>query len=155
VTGDIAALAVRCGRSTIEQLEGASVDLGEASDMLGHAMASLRGHFAAALATTRASDATECRRHLEAAMVALQAEDALTQMLDDLQRRTQQIADVLRYVVTPRGDAVDAGPLGAGWAGRDELLARLRLAMVAMDAGIVRPGPVPRERADAGTVELF
>lgn len=88
-------------------------------------------------------------------MVALQAEDALTQMLDDLRRRTQQMADVLRYVVTPRGDAADAGPLGAGWAGRDELLARLRLAMVAMDAGIVRPGPVPRERADAGTVELF
>ena len=52
MTGDIAALAVRCGRSTIEQLEGASVDLGEASDMLGHAMAALRGHFAAALATT-------------------------------------------------------------------------------------------------------
>lgn len=151
---DVAALALHCGRSLVAHLQDAAADLGGAGALANDATAALRGHLAAALAANAgAADPAECRRHLEAAMAALRCEDASSQLLDSLRRRTLQLVDVVRYVVMPGRDDADPGPVDGERTGREDMAARLRLAVVAMEAGIARSGPVARPHAVAGPVE--
>ncbi|UST52441.1 hypothetical protein NF681_00190 (plasmid) [Comamonadaceae bacterium OTU4NAUVB1] len=150
-------LAWSCTEATLKHMEGSADELKQASALLADAMAVLRSNFAAAFAaTTGAADRGECRRHLEAAMVALQSEDALVQMLDGVRERTLQTADVLRYVVMPRSGEADVSRSGGGGRTAYEATAsRLRLAVIALDASIVRSGRVRQTRAVAGSIDLF
>lgn len=143
---DLGVLALWCGQSTLREIEHTAEELARATLLLTHAMTVLREKFAAALAAnTHAADPAECRGHLEEAMVALQSEDALTQMLDAIRGRTLRLADVLRDVVRPQA----AHPAPAAVA------PRLLRAVAAMDAQAARPGPVKQTEAAAGVVELF
>ena len=155
---DLASLARCCAQATLRQMEGSTAELGRAGTLFGDAMAVLRSSLAAALAAnTEAADRGECRRHLEAAMVALQSEDALLQMLDGARERTLQTADVLRYVVTPQCGEVGLSGRGSEGGGRtacEAMASRMRLAVIALDAGIVRSSRVGQTRAVVGPVDL-
>lgn len=143
---DVEMLALWCGKSTLREIESTSEELARAGLLLTRSMSVLRERFAAALAAnTDRADPAECHRNLEAAMVALQCEDALTQMLDGARRRTLLMADVLRDVVSPH--AVNAVPFAVA--------PRLLQAVAALDAHGARPGPVRQMEAVAGPVELF
>ncbi len=143
---DIEMLALWCGRSTLREIENTSEELARAGLLLTRAMSVLREKFAAALAaTTDLADPAECHRNLEAAMVALQCEDALTQMLDSMRRRTLMMADVLRDLVSPQA----ANPTPSA------IVPLLIQAVTELDAHGARPGPVMQMEAVAGPVELF
>lgn len=143
--GDIEALARCCVEATLRHIEGSSDALGRVSALLDDAMTSLRRSLSAA---TGAEDHAECRRDLEAAMVALQSEDALAPLLDSARERILQTIDVLRFVVTPRRGETDAsGPGGRDRLACEAMAARLRLAVIALDAGIARSGRVRQTRA--------
>ena len=144
----VGVLALRCSQSTVGQLEHSADELARASALLSDAMAVLRRNFSAAInAGDDPAGRSDCRRELEDAMVALQCEDALIQMLASLQQRTQQLADVLRYVVEPWSNA----PAQAN----GQIAPRLRLAAETLDFGIARAGPVMQKKAIVGTVDLF
>ncbi|RYF41579.1 MAG: hypothetical protein EOO38_20565, partial [Cytophagaceae bacterium] len=97
---DLKALVLCCAEATLRHVDCSVDDLGQAGTLLADAMAVLRKNFTAALtAETHAADSSECRRNLEAAMVALQCEDALVQMLENVRQRTLQTANALRYAV--------------------------------------------------------
>jgi hypothetical protein len=150
--GDIEALARCCVEATLRHIEGSSDALGRVSALLDDAMTSLRRSLSAA---TGAEDHAECRRDLEAAMVALQSEDALAPLLDSARERILQTIDVLRFVVTPRRGETDAsGPGGRDRLACEAMAARLRLAVIALDAGIARSGRVRQTRAIVGAVDL-
>ncbi|RZL98598.1 MAG: hypothetical protein EOP73_22135 [Variovorax sp.] len=154
---DVGALVRCCAEATLAHIDASVDELGQAGTLLGDAMAVLRERFAAALAAdTDAADPGECRRHLEAAMVALQCEDALVQMLDSMRRRSLRAADALRCAVTPgpSGPGPAAGP-GDGRAAREATASRLRQAASVLNAGAARAGPVRQKKAVVGTVELF
>ena len=154
---DVGVLAVRCSQATVGQLDHSAEELGRASALLCDAMAVLRRNFSAAInAGDDPAGRSDCRRELEAAMVALQSEDALVQMLASLQQRTRQVADVLRHAVEPwsEASATDAGhrtPMQA----TGQIVPRLRLAAETLDFGIARSGSVMQQQAVAGTVDLF
>ncbi|RYF75317.1 MAG: hypothetical protein EOO22_05095 [Comamonadaceae bacterium] len=143
---EVAILCLWCGESTLSEIEHTAEELARAGLLLTGAMAVLREKFAAALAAnTELADPAECHRQLEAAMIALQCEDALTQMLDGLRQRTLSMAGVLRDVVSPQ--AADPTPFAVA--------PRLLRAVTALDAHGARPGPVRQMEAIAGPVELF
>lgn len=149
---DVGALVQCCAEATLAHIDASVDELGQAGALLGDAMAALRGRFAAALA----ADPGECRHHLEAAMVALQCEDALLQMLESMRRRSLRAADALRGVASAGRAAPEAATTpGDDRAVRAETASRLRLAVTALNAGAARPGPVRQKQAVAGTVDLF
>lgn len=89
-------------------------------------------------------------------MVALQCEDALVQMLENVRQRTLQTANALRYVLTPinlESDSVETHR--SGRTVYEAMASRLRLALIALDTGISRSGSVQQKEAVAGTVDLF
>ena len=156
---DVGVLVRSCAQATLAHIDASVDELGRAGALLGDAMAVLRERFAAALAAgtgAEGAEAGECRRHLEAAMVALQCEDALVQMLESLRRRSLRAAEALRGAVAP-------GPCAAGRAAvpgderaaREATASRLRQAVTALNADAARAGPVRQQRAVVGTVELF
>jgi hypothetical protein len=144
---DVGVLVRSCAEATLAHIDASVDELGQAGALLGDAMGVLRASFAAALAAgTEAgganananADAGACRHHLEAAMVALQCEDALLQMLESMRRRSLQAAEALRCAVAPEAAS-----------------SRLRQAVSALNAGTARAGPVRQQRAVVGTVDLF
>lgn len=142
---DVGVLVRSCAEATLAHIDASVDELGQAGALLGDAMGVLRASFAAALAAgTEAggananADAGACRHHLEAAMVALQCEDALLQMLESMRRRSLQAAEALRCAVAPEAAS-----------------SRLRQAVSALNAGTARAGPVRQQRAVMGTVDLF
>ena len=145
---DVGVLVRSCAQATLAHIDASVDELGQAGALLGDAMAVLRERFAAALAAdTDAMNRGECRHHLEAAMVALQCEDALVQMLESLRRRSLQAAEALRCAVAPEPRDERAA--------REAAASRLRRAVTALNADAARAGPVRQQRAVAGTVELF
>lgn len=144
----VGVLAVRCSRSAVGHLDRSADELARAGALVIDAMAVLRRSFSAAMnAGDDPAGRSDCRRELEAAMVALQCEDALVQMLASLQQRTQQVADVLRDVVEPWNEAPARVTA--------QIAPRLRLAIETLDFGIARAGPVMQKKAVVGTVDLF
>jgi hypothetical protein len=154
---DLSTLVVCCAEATLRHVDGSVDELGQAGALLADAMSVLRENFAAALsAETNTSDRGECRRNLEMAMVALQCEDALIQMLENVRQHTLQTADVLRYVLAPINLEPDSVMVHRTDRTACEAMAsRLRLAVIALDSGIARSGPVKQKEAVAGTVDLF
>lgn len=157
----VGVLAMRCSQATVGQLERSADELARASALLSDAMAVLRRNFSAAMeAGDDPAGRSECRRELEAAMVALQCEDALIQMLASLQQRTQQVAGVLRDVVEPWRTTLATAPApnpahrGRPWA-TGPIASRLQLAAEALDFGIARSGPVMQTQAAVGSIDLF
>lgn len=154
---DLGTLVVCCAEATLRHVDGSVDELGQAGALLADAMSVLRENFAAALAAeTIAADRGECRRNLEMAMVALQCEDALIQMLENVRQHTLQTANVLRYVLAPMN--MEPNSVMAHRTGRtacEAMASRLRLAVIALNAGIARSGPVKQKEAVAGTVDLF
>ncbi|MGF6529213.1 hypothetical protein [Variovorax sp. PvP013] len=176
---DVGVLVRSCAEATLAHIDASVDELGQAGALLGDAMAVLRASFAAALAAdaearaaaaapvdidaaAAATDPDACRRHLEAAMVALQCEDALLQMLESLRRRSLQAGEALRCAVVP-GPGPEPGlavcdpaatPVDER-AARARTASRLHRAVAALDASAKRAGPVRQQRAVVGTVELF
>ena len=147
---EVDALVRSCARATLAHIDASVDELGQAGALLGDAMAVLRASFAAALAAGTEADgaeAGECRHHLEAAMVALQCEDALLQMLESLRRRSLRAAEALRCAVVPEPRDERAA--------REAATSRLRQAVTALNADTARAGPVRQQRAVVGTVDLF
>jgi len=147
---DVGVLVRSCAEATLAHIDASVDELGQAGALLGDAMAVLRASFAAALAAGTEADgaeAGECRHHLEAAMVALQCEDALVQMLESLRRRSLRAAEALRCAVVPEPRDERAA--------REAATSRLRQAVTALNADTARAGPVRQQRAVVGTVDLF
>ena len=147
---DVGVLVRSCAEATLAHIDASVDELGQAGALLGDAMAVLRASFAAALAAGTEADgaeAGECRHHLEAAMVALQCEDALLQMLESLRRRSLRAAEALRCAVVPEPRDERAA--------REAATSRLRQAVTALNADTARAGPVRQQRAVVGTVDLF
>lgn len=148
VAADAGALLTFFGQATLAQIECSAKELGRAGSLLGDAMAVLRRHFAGALAVTAdGTDAGACRSHLDAAMVALQCEDALIQMLQGTERRTLQTADALRHVLP--FECERSAPV------TEALAARLLVATAMLETGIAHTGPVMQQQAVVGTVDMF
>jgi hypothetical protein len=146
-------LAMACAESLLARIERSASEMERARGLLGDTLAELRINFSSALAADAGPAGRDaCHRSLEAAMIALQSEDSLLQMMGSMQTRTQQMADAVRHAALCIGD----GLTGATAQVPAEPLANaLRKAIVLLDTGMALDGPVAQEKAAAGPVELF
>lgn len=154
---EIDTLMAHCGSSGLAQLATTTEQISRAQDLLNQALGHLRENFAAiAMAEPGAQGQSERLQHLEQAVIALQSEDMVGQLLEHIRRRTEQLGDVLERL----GPVTRALARDVALAGRDEVRmrwigTRLREATDALNALGRMSQPVAQQKVASGAVELF
>lgn len=154
---ELGMLAMACAESLLARIERSASEMGRACGLLGDTLAELRINFSSALAADAGPAGRDaCHRSLEAAMIALQSEDSLLQMMDSMQTRTRQMAEAVRHAVLCAGNG-QAGATGRHGARApvEPVANALRKAIAMLDTGMDLADPVAQEKAAAGSVELF
>ena len=155
--GEVVDLAVRCGSTALAQLESLVEQLARANRLLRESFGQLREHFVGALASDDDAQGRAGReRHLQAAMVALQCEDTVGQMIDGIGLRSARLAEILRAMAPAAAElALEAAVETQDAASRKRIACRLQASVEALNDTVRLAPSVNQTNVCSGPIEFF
>lgn len=153
---ELARLGRSCGEAAAAQVDELACQMQQASNLFVAAISQLRLHFGRVLAATgHAGDPQPACDELRAAMLALQAEDALEQSLLASVCRARHVAEGLRHMTPVLAGLAEQAHEQHGCTAASAWMPALQHASASLAASQSVSQPVQQQAITAGAIEIF